>query len=519
MSYPQHSSDMKPNIDDIEMTGVKKIEGRYSYEDALEITGHGKYNYGLLLTCFVLIIAMGIDIFGLGIIVTASTCDLNLTLQQIGILSSMSFAGIIVMSYPWGYLSDTRGRKLVLMWAMGGSFVSSAISSLSPTWQVLAALRFISSALSSAAESATYALIGECCGTRVRAKYMLLITSALMITPTLYYITAYLIMKLDFTIYLVGIVYRPWRLLTLIMALPLGISALLLWYYSESPKFLANVGRGDDAVKVLKRMYVVNGHDADKFPVKEVYLEDGNEEAVGVFSLRSLWVQIAPLFKPPLLWKTVLLYYLTFVTYIANNSYAIILPTIFNIFFTSYATSAAGASFCDLFRLSNSTDGEVTPVNTEVSACKNTIEDNTIWAGCAHGLSFFILNALISQCASKRKPLTIVILIIAAIAGAAIDNTGDAISGLILFYIFLTTAMVFGVISSYFVDLYPTSYRGMIACLGMMVARLSAFAGTNLVSGAMTDSCSIALYSGAAVVLSGAVAAIFLPSDRQIHSS
>lgn len=76
-------------------------------------------------------------------------------------------------------------------------------------------------------------------------------------------------MKLDFTIYLLGIVYRPWRLLTLIMALPLGISALLLWYFSESPKFLANVGRGDDAVKVLKRMYVVNGNDADKFPVSD----------------------------------------------------------------------------------------------------------------------------------------------------------------------------------------------------------------------------------------------------------
>lgn len=42
----------------------------------------------------------------------------------------------------------------------------------------------------------------------------------------------------------------------------------------------------------------------------------------------------------------------------------------------------------------------------------------------------------------------------------------------------------------------------MIACLGMMVARLSAFAGTNLVSGAMTDNCSVALYSGAGVVLS-----------------
>ncbi|XP_047026349.1 solute carrier family 22 member 15-like isoform X2 [Helicoverpa zea] len=419
------------------------------------------------------------------------------------------------MSYPWGYLSDTRGRKLVLMWAMGGSFISSVISSLSPTWQVLAALRFISSTLSSAAESATYALIGECCGTRVRAKYMLLITSALMITPALYYITAFLIMKLDFSIPLLGITYRPWRLLTLIMALPLGLSALLLWFYSESPKFLANVGRNEEAVQVLKRIYVANGHDGDKFAVKQIYLEDGNKEEVGVFSLQSLWTQIAPLFKPPLLWKTALLYYLTFVTYIANNSFAIILPTIFNIFFTSYATSAADASFCDLFHLTNTTAADDQP---EVSVCKNTIEDNTIWAGCAHGMSFFVLNAIISQCAGRRKPLTIIILVIAAAAGAGINNTGDALSGLVLFYIFLTTAMVFGVISSYFVDLYPTSYRGMIACLGMMVARLSAFAGTNILSGAMTDHCSVALYSGAGIVLSGAVAALFLPSDSKIHS-
>ncbi|XP_013147378.1 PREDICTED: uncharacterized protein LOC106110187, partial [Papilio polytes] len=252
---------------------------------------------------------------------------------------------IIVMSYPWGYLSDTRGRKLVLMYAMCGSFVSAALSSLAPSWQVLAALRFISSAMSSAAESATYALLGECCNSRSRARYMLLMTSALMLTPTLYYIWGYFITKLDFSIPLLGIVYRPWRLLTLVMALPLGIGALLLYFFSESPKFL--------------------------------------------------------LPKP-----------------------------------------------------------------------------------CIH------------------QVLSISILLVAAAAAFVIDNTGEPISGLIFFYIFLTTAMVFGVVSSYFVDLYPTSYRGMVACLGMMVARLSAFAGTNLVSSNMTEHCSLAIYSIAGLVIS-----------------
>lgn len=46
------------------------------------------------------IVAMGIDIFGLGIIVTAATCDLGMNLQQIGVLSSMPFAGKII-SHLW----------------------------------------------------------------------------------------------------------------------------------------------------------------------------------------------------------------------------------------------------------------------------------------------------------------------------------------------------------------------------------------------------------------------------------
>ncbi|XP_059054604.1 synaptic vesicle 2-related protein-like [Achroia grisella] len=532
MAAVNESYDKTGDVDDIELSTMdagrrQESVTRYSYEEALDMTGHGKYNLGLLVACFVVITAMGIDIFGLGIIVTAATCDLGIGLHEIGVLSSMPFAGIIVMSYPWGYLSDTKGRKLVLMWAMCGAFFSSLFSSFAPNWQMLAAFRFISSAFSSAAESATYALLGECCTTRVRARYMLLMTSALMLTPTIYYVWGYMIMKLDFSITFLSIVYRPWRLLTQIMALPLGLGALMLHFFSESPKFLANVGRSDECVDVLKRIYVKNGGAGNDFPVKEIYLEDGSTEEVGEFSLRSLWIQIAPLFKPPLLSKTLLLYYLTFVIYIANNSFAIILPTIFNVFFTSYATSAADASFCDLFALSNTTttvnivdniDGDGDS-QVEAKVCTDTINNFTILAGCVHGLSFFVLNALLSQCANKRKVMTIVIMVIAAAAAVGLNNWNQPIAGLVLFYVYLTTAMVFGVVSSYFVDLFPTSYRGMVACVGMMVARLSAFFGTNIVSRAMTNHCDMTMYGAAGLVISGAIAASLLPADTELLSN
>ncbi|KAI8421301.1 hypothetical protein MSG28_008336 [Choristoneura fumiferana] len=285
-----------------------------------------------MLACFVVIMAMGIDIFGLGIIVTASTCDLGMTLQQIGVLSSMPFA---------------------------------ALSSFAPNWQVLASLRFISSAI-------------------------------------------------------------------------------------ESPKFLANVGRTEDAVVVLRRMYEVNGGKGE-YPVKEIFLEEGTKEEVGVFSLRSLWMQIAPLFKPPLLGRTLLLYYLTFVVYIARASLA-----------QGSATSSLWAA-------------------TTLQPSKKSARRSA--------------RTQLTTIRSGRAAHT------ASAAAAGIDLTGEPLSGLFLFYVFLTTAMVFGVISSYFVTLYPTSYRGMVACLGMMVARLSAFSGTNIVSAAMTNHCSGALYGACGLVL------------------
>ncbi|GBP59856.1 Synaptic vesicle glycoprotein 2B [Eumeta japonica] len=489
----------------------------YTYEEAFELTGNGLYNIGLLLACFVIITAMGIDIFGLGIIVTASVCDLKLSIKEIGILSSMPFAGIIVMSYPWGYLADTRGRRRVLMWAMVGSFFSASLSSLAPDWRIVAALRFIGSAMSSAAESATYALLGECCGERVRARYLLLMTSALMLTPTLYYIWAYFILRFDFAydIHFLGIVYRPWRLLTLVMALPLGLGALMLFFFSESPKFLANVGRERESIEVLRRMYAVNGRGkAEDYPVMRMRLEEKTLEASTESFWSSLWTQVAPLFAPPLLRRSLQLYYLTFVVYIANNSFAIVLPYIFNVFFTSYAGSGAGAAFCDLFANNYTEFNNDGNVNTTENQCNDKIVDNTIWAGCVHGLSFFLLNALIAQCAGRRKVMTLTILLVAAAAAVALDRTGEPISGLVLFLVFMTTAMVFGVISSYFVDLYPTSYRGMVACIGMMVARLSAFAGTNAVSSSIATHCRATFHITAVLIVS----AMELLGSSLLHS-
>lgn len=55
-----------------------------------------------------------------------------------------------------------------------------------------------------------------------------------------------------------GINFTPWRLLTVILALPTGIGAMALYFFLESPKFLYGRGRKEEALNVLKKMYEIN---------------------------------------------------------------------------------------------------------------------------------------------------------------------------------------------------------------------------------------------------------------------
>lgn len=55
-----------------------------------------------------------------------------------------------------------------------------------------------------------------------------------------------------------NIVYKPWRLLIVVLALPSGIGAVAIYFFCESPKFLFNSGRSDEALEVLRHIYKVN---------------------------------------------------------------------------------------------------------------------------------------------------------------------------------------------------------------------------------------------------------------------
>lgn len=115
----------------------------YSFEDALALTGFGKFNYILILLSGSILGASFVDIGSVNLILAISQCELELTNVHKGILSSIGYLGIILSSHLWGFLADTKGRRRIMVPALLMSFVCTTISSTATSFWVLVLLRFL----------------------------------------------------------------------------------------------------------------------------------------------------------------------------------------------------------------------------------------------------------------------------------------------------------------------------------------------------------------------------------------
>lgn len=83
------------------------------------------------------------ECMNMGFALPVAKCDLDISIPQQGLINSIGVCGILVTSHFWGFMADTWGRQKVLRTALGCSFISCAISSLSVSSTMLMITRFI----------------------------------------------------------------------------------------------------------------------------------------------------------------------------------------------------------------------------------------------------------------------------------------------------------------------------------------------------------------------------------------
>ncbi|VVD01474.1 synaptic vesicle glycoprotein 2C-like [Leptidea sinapis] len=489
-------------------------------EEALTATGFGKYNFGLLLVCSWTLQAMGMDLFGTSFVVAAAVCDLELNLQERAFLTATPLIGVVLGAQLWGYVSDTKGRRLTLVLSMSMGFVFAALSSFSPDWKTMAALKLMSSTFTSASNSGAYTLLGESCPQRSRGRSMLLCTCALMCSQAVVAMFAFPILPLQFSYWIdfLGIYYRPWRLLAFVMSLPCAATACLLQLFHESPKFLASRGQQDKALEVLKKIYASNtGHKPDSFPVTKLSDEQETSQEKTDSFFKALWQQTTALFRPPLLRTTLKLFFLVTIIYMTGSGFILWLPYIMNNLFSVLESGGGqGMTLCAVIR--SSTDSLTVPGNSTLiqEVCNDTIQPTTLISAMSYGALASSVNLVLSLTCGCRKRLAMMCIISLSAAAAVLLNlVPSPIGGGVFFFLFLLCALSMGILSVYFVELYPTSLRGMASCLSVMLGRSSAFLGVNAIGSLITMNCEATFYGWSILLISAIIVSWFLPSDKK----
>lgn len=202
-------------------------------------------SYHVFLT-FLLIVAWfieSIDLGGMGYLLPVLGKHFNLPPGMMGLVASISFAGMIVGSIFSGGLSDKFGRKKMLMAAMAFWGTAGALLSISWSMESLLVFRFLLGVGLGAQVPIGITMLSELVPSQSRGKYLSLYQAFLPLGIATAGLTTFLVLP-----------KFGWQGVFLAEALP-ALWFLVIWkYLPESARWLEAKGRFTEADEIARQM-------------------------------------------------------------------------------------------------------------------------------------------------------------------------------------------------------------------------------------------------------------------------
>lgn len=242
----------------------------------------GRFQKMVVVLSGLSLLGMSLENVNLSYALPYAKCDLQLTTAEQGILTSVSFLGIVSTSYFWGFLVDTWGRKRVICTAACCGFFCSFLSDFSMNTITLIVLRFLAGALwvefqffrlfichklfflifklrsLSGIQAGSLSYVSEFHSSKTATRAVAFTSSFMNGMSLLMAPLAMVIMPMDWTWQIYMLNYRPWRLFLLINSLLNLWNGIVFFLLPESPKFLLSINEHEKALQVLRRVYAFN---------------------------------------------------------------------------------------------------------------------------------------------------------------------------------------------------------------------------------------------------------------------
>lgn len=485
-----------------EVDEVKESEPPSDFDAAIEATEYGLYNYLLLLAVFPAGWANIFDTTTMSYILPSAECDLELTLNQKGLLNAVIYTGIITSAFFWGFLADTKGRWSLLVIGYLTDSICNILSSMSQSFHVMMVFKFFSGFVISGPLAIIMTYLAEFHSTKYRSATLywtsLFSAAGNIALPALAW--AIIPQSWSFTLFDGAFVYNSWRIFIFVCSMPAFLAFLALLYFPESPKYLMTQGRNDEALKIFQKMYAMNtGNPPESFPIKSLSM-DGQKKKIEPSEGRStvsLWQKtagalsnISPLFVKPYFGQCLLVIFLQFGSILALNTLRLWMPQLFtlmeNFDYKNRDPGLGAPTLCEMIsipKISNATFAH--GLNTTIEATcivppvPSKVYINSMIIASTTVLGFTLVGTLVHLIGKKNLLLISFAIPTACIVALNWSPDSSVTLGIMAVYIAFTSISTTTIIT-FIVDLMPTSLRTMAVSLTISIGRGGAMMGNVL---------------------------------------
>ncbi|XP_025413829.1 synaptic vesicle glycoprotein 2A-like isoform X2 [Sipha flava] len=481
------------------------------------MVGIGRFHHCLLSICGSLYLANAISVTSLSLVLPLAQCDFHMTSAHKGVLNGALMTGMVVGSFIWGYVADTKGRRYTLVVSILMDGICNLFSSVSQVYPIFLMCRLLSGfGLSSI--PIMYLYLVEFLDAKYRERYLawmgIFWSIGLIILPCM----AWIIMLYPFRIENEYFLFKTWNMLVIICSLPSMLLAFLLTRMPESPKFLLAKGKHDEAIDCLRTMYRWNNKSDDKFPVTCLLQTMPNhviDKAKSNF-FHGLYKSTVELFTSK---YKVIAWVVSVILFCSSTSYYMLImwfPELMNRFQwyeTLNKDIQIKKTMCEIVSI-------VEPNTRIVEKCTDHIDQSVFINIIIIGIVCVLPNIIVPLLANKFgiRFFTVVSFVGSAVSAAWLYFITSSTENLILSCIFeaLSGAGI-GLVYCIAVDLFPIEYNGMATSIGTMFGKLGALIG-NILTGIFIDvNCIVPITFSCLFLIISALLILILPKPGRTN--
>uniref|UniRef100_A0A6Q2ZQV9 Major facilitator superfamily (MFS) profile domain-containing protein n=1 Tax=Esox lucius TaxID=8010 RepID=A0A6Q2ZQV9_ESOLU len=230
------------------------------YENIMEDCGHGRFQWTLFLVLGMALMADGVDGFVVGFVLPSAEKDMCLSNANKGMLGLLVYVSMMVGALVWGGLADKMGRRKCLIFCLAIDCVFSFLSCFAQGYGFFIFFRFCSGFGIGGTIPIVYTYFAEFLQMDKRGEHLSWLCMFWMFGGLYASFTAWGVIPHYGWGFSLGSEYQihSWRIFILVCMFPAIIALVGLVFMPESPRFLLENARHDEAWMILRQVHDTN---------------------------------------------------------------------------------------------------------------------------------------------------------------------------------------------------------------------------------------------------------------------